>query len=218
VTPLIFGIGNKARNGKDTAAEGMKDFCDRYGMPFLKVGFADALRQEVTEAIKFYDGNVQDLVEYGTPDDRRKFPSWVEATPNAVPELPLLPYGKHSKILQWWGTEYRRAQDPNYWINKWLLRVVGFSGVVVAPDVRFNNEAIAILECGGANVNVRRLNEEGTQFFDSARPANHPSETELDSWNWDFRIIAKTGQVSLVKAQAIEILKYQMRLKNGWTE
>ena len=219
---LLFGFGNKARNGKDTAAEGIRDFCAKMSIPFLKVGFADALREEVTQAIRKADGDVVNLLTYGFIDEEGRhhtFPNWVVPTENPDRSNPLLPYGKHSKLLQWWGTDFRRIHfGASYWVNEWDKRTRTFEGVVVTPDARFINEAIAVIERGGTTTNVRRLNEDGTQFFDSGRPADHPSETELDPWNWDFRIIAKTGQASLVKSQAVEIAKYQMRLKNGWTE
>ena len=153
----------------------------------------------------FYDGT-----------EHINIPSYVKATANPSMDEPLCPYGKHAKILQWWGTEFRRAQNPNYWVDKFKENVVDFKGVVIAADVRFTNEAIAVLELGGSTANVRRLNEDGTQFFDPSRSVTHRSEIELDTWNWDYRIVAKTGQVSLVEAQAVEILKYEMRLKNGW--
>jgi hypothetical protein len=218
---ILLGFGNKARQGKDTAASGVKRWCSQNDFPVLHVGFADALRIEVSNAIRDYGyGDVYKLLDEGFNDNGEhiNIPSYIKATENPAMDEPLCPYGKHAKILQWWGTEFRRAQNPNYWVDKFKESVVGFKGVVIAADTRFTNEAIAVLELGGSTANVRRLNEDGTQYFDSSRPAGHQSEVELDSWNWDYRIIAKTGQVSLVEAQAVEILKYEMRLKNGWVK
>ena len=215
---ILIGFGNKARQGKDTAASGVKRWCNQNGFPVLHVGFADALRVEVSTAIGTAGGDVELMLAEGFYDgtEHINIPSYVKATANPSMDEPLCPYGKHAKILQWWGTEFRRAQNPNYWVDKFKENVVDFKGVVIAADVRFTNEAIAVLELGGSTANVRRLNEDGTQYFDSSRPAGHQSEVELDTWNWDYRIVAKTGQVSLVEAQAVEILKYEMRLKNGW--
>jgi hypothetical protein len=216
---ILIGFGNKARQGKDTAATGVKRWCQQNDFPVLQVGFADALRIEVSEAIGYAGGDVERLLAEGFNDfdgQHYSIPSYVKATPDPAMDEPLCPYGKHAKILQWWGTEFRRAQNPNYWVDKFKESVVGFKGVVIAADTRFMNEAIAVLELGGSTANVRRLNEDGTQYFDSSRPAGHQSEIELDIWNWDYRIIAKSGQVALIQAQAVEILKYEMRLKNGW--
>lgn len=205
---IVLGFGNKARQGKDTAAYGVAGWCNKVDIPVLHVGFADALRQEVSEAIANY-GSAENLI------GSLNMPHWVKADPNPVVDENY-PLGKQSLILQWWGTDYRRAENSNYWVDRWIEKVVGFDGVVVAGDARFTNEAIAIMELGGSTVNVRRLEEDGSQYFDASRSATHPSEIELDKWNWDYRIIAKTGQVALVQAQAVEILKYEMRLKRGW--
>jgi hypothetical protein len=204
---ILISFGNKSRQGKDEAAKGIKDWCDRHDFPVLHVNFSDALKIEVSQAIEEADG-VEELIT------KMGMPSWVQRTPNAELE-PLSPYGKHVKVLQWWGTEFRRAESPNYWIDKRREKVLGFDGVVVTSDQRFINEAIDTAELGGYSANVRRLNEDGTQYFDPSRPSNHISEIELDTWNWDFRIIAKTGEGRLVKQQAKEILKYVMASK-GW--
>ncbi len=213
MSQLLLSFGNKARAGKDTAAEGIKEWCERHDFPVLHVNLCDALKVEVTEAIRAAGGFVEDLLARGTASGV-SIPSWVKPTPNALSE-PLSPYGKHVKLLQWWGTDYRRSQDPYYWIDKRREKVLVFEGVVVTSDIRFTNEAVDTLELGGFNANVRRLNVDGTQFFDPSRPAGHLSETDLDTWNWDFRIIAKTGEAPLVKMQAVQILKYLMKRK-GW--
>jgi hypothetical protein len=209
---ILLSFGNKARQGKDSAANGIKDWCERHSLPVMHVNLADALKAEVTEAV-LAAGSVEDLLIKGAAPGV-SIPSWVKPTPDA-PSDPMNPLGKHVKLLQWWGTEYRRAQDPKYWIDKRREKVIGFEGVVVTADNRYTNENIDTLELGGFNVNVRRLNEDGTQFFDSSRPAGHTSEIDLDTWNWDYRIITKTGENALVKMQAVQILKYVMKLK-GW--
>lgn len=207
MSQIVLSFGNKSRNGKDTAAYGVKEWCDRHKFPYLHVNFGDALKIEVTDAIR-EAGDVQVLIT------QMGMPSWVQPTPNADLE-PLCPFGKHVKVLQWWGTDYRRAQNSNYWIDKRREKVVGFEGVVLASDMRFVNEAIDTIELGGYTANVRRLNEDGTQYFDPSRSAAHVSEIDLDSWNWDYRIIAKTGHAKVVKGQAKEILKFIIATE-GW--
>ncbi len=212
---VILGFGNKARNGKDTAAVGVQQFCVLNKMPCVRVGFADALKNEVTAAMAKHNGDVEMLIANG-PEPGVLFPEYVKADPNPDMTDPFLPYGKHSGILQWWGTEYRRRWNPDYWTDKYRIAISKFDCVVVTPDMRFVNEAIAITELGGATINVRRLNEDGTQYLDKSRPAGHQSEIELDGWNFDYRIIAKSGQTSLVQAYAVEILKHQLRLEKRW--
>jgi hypothetical protein len=209
---ILLSFGNKSRNGKDTAADGIKEWCKRHDFPVLHVNFADALKIEVTDAIRAA-GGIEELLAEG-PEPGVHFPSRVQSTPNADIE-PLSPFGKHVKLLQWWGGDYRRSQDPKYWVDKRREKMVGFGGVVITSDTRYVNEAIDTLELGGYNVNVRRLNEDGSQYLDPSRPAGHLSEVELDPWNWDFRITVKPNEQKLVQMQAVQILKYRMK-QEGW--
>lgn len=202
---LILGLGNKARQGKDTAAEAIAKWAYDAGIPCMRLAFADALRREVTEAI-YRAGSPEQLLNDG-PEPGVVIPAWVTLEADPVREE-LLPHGKHPKLLQWWGTEYRRGDNPNYWVDIWKQVVSHSEGIIIAPDTRFMNEAWAITEMGGYTINVRRLNIDGTQYFANDRAFDHPSEINLDGLDWDFRIIAKSGQIELVRRQACTIVEY----------
>jgi hypothetical protein len=139
-------------------------------------------------------------------------PDWVE--PDEKPEISSrAPYGKHPKLLQWWGTEYRRAQDLNYWVKKWKEGINPKADIVLATDMRFFNEGDAVYSVGGFRVQVSRLNQDGTQFTDPDRDANHISETQLDGYNYDHRIIVKTGDIRLLEEYAITLVHYLRAMK-----
>lgn len=239
---LIMGFGNKARQGKDTAAEAIRDHYDiknvrlreNYGgvrTPQIKVGvfkFATALYQEVNEYLKAYSighvgtwqnfspGKEVDISQWVYCSDSSHdhgifknimIPDWVQPDPN--PEVSeLAPYGKHPKLLQWWGTDYRRAQNPNYWTEKLFASISSNVDVALVTDVRFPNEALGIKQRGGYCVNVQRLREDGSQYFSCDRPVVHPSETALDGYNWDFYIKTKEGHAALTAEQAITLAEY----------
>jgi hypothetical protein len=86
------------------------------------------------------------------------------------------------RILQWWGTEYRRDQDPDYWTKAWGRKVEQLDLEhlhVLIDDVRFMNELNVVKEHGGLIVKIERPG------FDGAN--NHASETSLDeykAWDW----------------------------------
>lgn len=133
----IIGLHGPARSGKDTIADFL---VNKYGM--LKFAFSDALYREVTEAYGLRDEDMlrgafskevdtttlslaqckdQGFVELAQKlilDGRTKE---IHAVVDSM-HVPLSPRW----VLQMWGTEYRRAQDPDYWVNKAHLFMTAF--------------------------------------------------------------------------------------------
>jgi len=231
---LLLGFGNKARHGKDTAAESIKNYYEqqtasrRLHLPTykggLKIGifkYAAALYEEVNAWLKVTEGGGLKYDPLGSyvvpPDDTNNYrfyqiPEWVKPDPN--PEVSALaPYGKHPKLLQWWGTEYRRAQDPEYWVKKTFANIPANLDIAMITDVRFPNEATAVNERGGYTVNVQRLRTDGQPFYDNSRPADHPSETALDGWNWNFYLKIPDGHAALTGELAVTLAEYLRGLK-----
>lgn len=235
---LLLGFGNKARNGKDTAAEAVRDYfhlqaiARRAHVPSwrgeVRTGifkYANALYAEVNQwldspygkdfreglfkphrvptgvVLESEDGELKLPVHFDLPD-------WVQPDPN--PEVSALaPYGKHPKLLQWWGTEFRRNNfGQDYWVKRTFSQIPANLDVAMITDVRFPNEAEAVEQRGGFSVNVQRLREDGTQYTDPSRPADHPSETALDGWNWNFRLVSPNGHQAWTAQQAINLVEY----------
>jgi len=72
-----------------------------------------------------------------------------EKFPELDREIWTKPTSKRARILlQWWGTEYRREQDPQYWVKR-LVGGLNPSRRYVITDVRFPNEATALTLLGG---------------------------------------------------------------------
>jgi hypothetical protein len=127
MTKLLGLVGLK-QHGKDTAADIL---VKRYG--FSKKAFADLLKRICMEQFDLSHEQVYgDLKE--VPDER-----WRDAKGN--PRTPRF-------ILQWLGSEGFRTIDPDFWV-KAMLRDIPSNGKTVVCDVRFLNEAEAIIERGG---------------------------------------------------------------------
>ena len=86
------------------------------------------------------------------------------------------------KILQYWGTEYRRKQDDQYWLKAWKRKTENLADsieVVCVPDCRFPNEYEFLLNLGAFVFRVERpaLNSNAD---------SHISENALDNVDyWD---------------------------------
>lgn len=181
---ILLGLSGKAGSGKDSVAAYLKQ---QYG--FIPFSFSDFLYAEVTEAFGLEN---EDLLrdratkEVETPllalencadDDFDFLVRGLFAPEDHCAATPHSP----RQILQWWGTNYRRASDPDYWIKKteeWLEAILKAAPypelrpqLFVCSSVRFENEREWIKDPNGSIWHLRRFN---------AAPVHaHESENEL---------------------------------------
>ena len=158
---ILVGLVGPIGAGKTTLAQRL---VDQWG--FTRIGFADVLKAEVARTIP------QTLRAYV----RAIYPDIAEE--NVLGHIHRLLWVKRDdfsrSLLQEWGTELRRAEDPDYWVRQWANQARGLPRVV-ADDVRFPNEAQMIHTLGGSLVRVQRAS--------STVAALHASETALADWH-----------------------------------
>lgn len=207
---LIIGFGHKMRNGKD---EAIKAIIAERGRTrdIRKYGFGDALKREVNDAVAGWGllpmppgvSPMQDYMRALTAQGVLR--PWVTYDPDAPMDDPLCPYGKQRSLLQWWGTNYRRDQDPDYWVKKTMKRIAQDNPeVALVCDVRFENEVIGLRDAGGYVVRVRRVGfaPEGPQ---------HESEKALDHFtdmDWDLCLDIPDGRLDLLKQEAVNAFNF----------
>jgi hypothetical protein len=193
IQSIIFGFGHRARSGKDTAvAEIMKQCKPRYDV--RRYAFADELKREVTQAALSAGGmlNLWNRPTYFLQENESliELPSWVCYEQNADMTDPLCPLGKQRTLLQWWGTEFRRNVNPNYWVTRLAKRIAEEKPeIALIADMRFQNEK-AFVEKYGQSVRVDRAD------LPSLRGAAgvHPSELALaDVPDWDWGLVLKNN-------------------------
>ena len=168
---LLIGFGHRARQGKNTAADAILNSCP-LETQVRQYGFADALKKEVRVACARLGGQYNLIEQF---KEAGLLPEWVHF------EEP-----KPRSLLQWWGTDYRRAKDPDYWV-KALRKTLDAHNPELAliTDVRFPNEADAIHAWGGYVVKCTRLGKPDVEVHE------HASEAAMDGYRgWDFYISA----------------------------
>jgi hypothetical protein len=186
---LIIGIGYKARQGKNFVANYWKE-----AHPEIKFyAFADALKEYCRDnhdalAARYYRENQLHPMRHPL--------QW---------KTDVI-YGC-TTILQWYGTDVVRKTDPNHWVEVISQKIRDENPeIAVITDVRFPNEADWIRLSGGYLVEVIRKNADGSQYIDPSRPAGHPSEVALSDYDWNFTIIAKSGDLDALKSKALGVL------------
>lgn len=199
---LIIGLGHKMRHGKDTVAA---ELVERFGA--VRYAFADELKVEVFNAL------------CNAKDDFWQWWYVNEPTDSATEPLPVVPeygpYGmtrgqkiawidqnKHSlrRVLQVYGTEYRRTQDPMYWVMRLSENVKrDRPAIAVIPDMRFRNEFYWVKSVGGVTVQVVRVGYPST--------GGHASEIDLDGAPYDYLIAASDDNVDALRSGALTVFE-----------
>lgn len=208
IQSVIFGYGHRARSGKDTVAamihrERSKSPLVFNGYDIRVYSFAAELKREVNEnamksggMIKLFDAGLYDenggyLQENG---NFLPLPAWVQYDPNPPMDDPHCPYGKQRLLLQWWGTEFRRNVNPNYWVQRVAKRIAEEKPeIALITDVRFPNEVFFCQKYGEAI----KVDRPGLPSLHGAAGV-HASELALaDFQGWDDVIVNDSTLESL---------------------
>lgn len=172
----IIGLVGRAGAGKDTVANILQD---AYG--HVPVAFADALREEISEAFgvdhslwvdRFTKEQPTPALSIARCKDSRFIRRMI-----ALAEDPYSPRSPR-QIMRWWGTEFRRDCDSNtYWHDRLHERIEGHlrtgARKIAVTDVRFLNEAEFIRTMGGSIWRIRRDSADAVH-------ADHQSESEQE--------------------------------------
>ena len=195
---LIIGIAGEFGAGKDASAEVLTE---QFGFTLMK--FSTHLKRECWEAILHKE------IPRGAPDDIRQI---IMRT-----EDPDLSYMKPSppdirRLHQWWGSQYRRAQDPKYWIN--LLQQdradLGNPDTVIT-DPRFQNEGhdyIKVQEHGliWKVVNPRR------ETYKNAVLDDHCSEQWVRTYTGWNAVIMNDGTLDQLHQKVWDLAKCETEI------
>jgi hypothetical protein len=204
---MIIGFAGKAASGKTAAA---KHLLEKSNLSIVILPMALMLREEVENFIRLVGAEDQVPLVYGDQDDKvrifdidqqraqQQCPMWANfvAENQDIQDKPGQSAVSVRRILQWWGTEYRRAQDHDYWTKAWEEKLLEYdltSTHVLVDDVRFVNELEIIKKNGGIFIKIERPG------FDGAN--NHSSENSLDHYDdWNF-VIHNDGSLEKFQQQ-----------------
>ncbi len=198
---LVIGLAGQAGVGKNEIAEYL---VKRYG--FVQFAFSDALYWEVQQAFGLEDQEMlrnretkevpsaRLALEHCAGLDFVRLVDTMQRTQNPLEWQHNVAGQPHSprEILQWWGTEYRRAQDENYWVKQAAAFVEQMHFLPPYPELRpmlfvetgtrFENERGWIKSIGGNLWHVHRGEDKVLHEHASAIPLPVlPDEREI--WN-----------------------------------
>lgn len=188
----LIALCGAAGAGKDTVAD---------MLPARKLAFADTLYAEVAEAWgvtvewlkdRKRKGGPQPELRVGYSKDKDFVAHFMGGR---TTDPPLWVWRSPRQILQWWG-DYRRAQDPDYFVRVTEQHALNGFGPCVITDVRFPNEAALVRQLGGQLWQIRRPGYE-------AGGTGHASDTDGSEFGPD-RVIVNCGSLDYLRDQVFE--------------
>jgi hypothetical protein len=175
-------ISGKSGSGKDMMAQFMKEELEKHGKRVLIIHYGDAVKWVLKQYYN-WDGN-KDIV------------------------------GR--TMLQHVGTDIVRARHPNFWTGIVVGLIQAFEpytdwDVAIVPDARFPNEVdIALQNLKGCiATRIERKNADGTPWINpilTEEQRNHPSETSLDHYAFDY-IIHNDEGLEMLRESAHTLLE-----------
>lgn len=154
------------------------------------VGFADGVKEEVAWAVASVT-----YMHFG--DDRVRMEAEklfiLLMTDDRVKQ-------RYRALLQVWGTEFRRAQDPDYWVKKFRERYEGqlkkYATAVV--DCRFPNEYEYLKQ---RRFKFVKLDVDGPYVKKlTAAQAAHESEAHWPLFDFDVHVSHREGADKMIEA------------------
>ena len=186
----LIALCGAAGAGKDTVAD---------MLPARKLAFADALYREVSEAWGVEQHVLRCRETKETPTAllalaMAQSESFHAAWKRTIGGDSLEPRSPR-QILQWWG-DYRRAQDPDYFLTSLRFAILDSPpGDVAITDVRFPNEAALVRQLGGQLWQIRRPGYE-------AGGTGHASDTDGSEFAPDH-VLVNGGNLEDLRAAVL---------------
>ena len=191
-------IAGKMGYGKDYVGNLIKDNFSNVE----KISFADALKEEVEYIINLIRNNssLEHIAyEMNVSKDEIK-PLYIAMI--AFKDINELTVKKKNStirfMLQYWGTDVRRKNNENYWVQKTvdkILEINKLGNVALITDGRFPNELKGVSELNGITIQLdiskekqieNLLNRDG--ILPNKEAFNHTSETSYLEYK-DFDLI-----------------------------
>jgi hypothetical protein len=188
---MIIALKGPAQCGKTTLANVLDAEFQYRGFKVKRTAFSDFVRNEIMDTVwqirdcifedfGQLDSNVQRILDRQRFKTRTELGNWLTTRP-ADPESRF--------VQQWWGQDYRRPQDPLYWVKKSFEANVEYlldpAYVVIEESCRQENEGRYVHALGGVVLDLKPLTPPTES---EAAAMSHSVEQAAMSWKGDIEI------------------------------
>lgn len=221
----IFVIRGGMGAGKDTLGETIKN---QWLTDAQKLSFATALKDELTDFLTKFRNKELDFEDMNsvTEEEFQTLLQYFKELPEEIDNFNTR-HTLQRKILQWWGSEVRRAKDPDYWIK--ALKIPS-EGNYYVTDARFTNELeefakfrdlycdkentyVAIINLNVAEpVRIERIKKRDG-FAPSEESLNHPSELDHERFDNYDEVFTLTEEDPNAIKKMLYILQHNRKVR-----
>lgn len=191
----LYSMSGKMGSGKDTIGSAIaKELQHKYNV--AQTSFASALREEIDSIMTRVKND--DLLGIIAQDENVRLSELRNLLGFLGFDSIYDRTAKSRRAIQYWGTDVRRRQNPNYWVNKvaqFVIDEASKGNSVYVTDSRFPNEAQSIIDLGGVVIRLdvpEEVRVDRIRYRDGNDPTPsqlyHSSETSLDEFEFEFRI------------------------------
>ena len=199
----IIELSGKMGVGKDYVADELIKILKARDNKVERLAFADPLRRELDDIVRLIKCNesVESIANNMrvTADEIKYVIDLLDTDPQFNdPTFSMKNRPKsYRELMQYWGTDVRRARNKDYWVNKIVQTIredTPFIDVFVITDARFANEIRAIIQFPYAftvRLNASdSLREKRVKNRDGVDPSNlelnHSSENAINDDDVDM--------------------------------
>lgn len=209
---ILFGISGKIASGKDTIGNLVSENLEKKGFKIKTTSFGYIIRNEVKTIVDSF--NSGEPIPYPIKDIKE-----VEILSEILGKKDVYERSEESRqALQYWGTEVRRKENSEYWIQQmeqFLLKQLQKGYSINVTDARFPNEVDLIINLGG-HVSRLEISEDLQKERVLARDnieisslvLRHPSERALDDYLFKSIYDGALNKEELSNKISEEIMNY----------
>ena len=219
----LYAMSGKMGVGKDTVGDGIQEAIELQGSKVVSISYSRPMRSEMQSVVDFYN-DTRSFVE--TADKFNVDESQVQIFLSKLGGKEIYERTDESRLaVQYWGTDVRRNQNHNYWVNqlaKIIVEELCKGNTVKVSDVRFPNEADSILALNGKIVRIELPSEvqiERIKKRDNIVPTEeqltHLSETAMDIYYFD-KIFDGSQNVSTLVNQSLNYILEEKQHAKKW--
>ena len=209
---ILFGISGKIASGKDTIGNLVSMNLKKNGYRIKSTGFGYIIRNEVQTIVDCFNSGKS--IPYEIKNMKE-----VQILAEILGNNNVFERSEESRqALQYWGTEVRRKENSEYWIEQMKIFLVdnlrnGFS--INVTDARFPNEVDLVLNLGG-HVSRLEISEElqkervlrRDNIEVSSLVLRHASERALDDYPFTSVYDGSLDKDELSGKILMEIMSY----------